>query len=231
MATTLRGDSDRGRERGVLVSVAGVVHSPIDRGCPDTIIVLRHYQVFTLECWRFSQLCTTIIDLRNHEMDHHWYLGALEEVVISALSLMFSIEASRDSWVHWCTRLIDHLHSDSSHKVWESRQGATEAYFSRDHEVPGGMVMVKPRNDQEFAQDRRILEVGGAQHNLVAKKAVSRARDDDDEGIREGQGNTIVNGVAASNKGFPHCTLLLNDPLKTEAIHLNSGIAPSTRHG
>ncbi|GAB2299700.1 hypothetical protein Dimus_033757 [Dionaea muscipula] len=41
----------------------------------------------------------------------------------------------------------------------------------------------------------------GAQHNLVAKKAVSRARDDDDEGIREGQGNTIVNGVAASNKG------------------------------
>ncbi|GAB2265803.1 hypothetical protein Dimus_000838 [Dionaea muscipula] len=42
---------------------------------------------------------------------------------------------------------------------------------------------------------------GGAQDNLVAKKAVSRARDDDDEGIREGQGNTIVNGVAVSNKG------------------------------
>ncbi|GAB2294519.1 hypothetical protein Dimus_028723 [Dionaea muscipula] len=34
-----------------------------------------------------------------------------------------------------------------------------EAYFSQDHEVPGGMVMVKPSNDQEFAQDRRILKM------------------------------------------------------------------------
>ncbi|GAB2273563.1 hypothetical protein Dimus_008352, partial [Dionaea muscipula] len=34
----------------------------------------------------------------------------------------------------------------------------------------------------------------GAQHNLVAKKAIGRARDDDDEGIREGRGNIIVNG-------------------------------------
>ncbi|GAB2279228.1 hypothetical protein Dimus_013878 [Dionaea muscipula] len=45
--------------------------------------------------------------------------------------------------------------------------------------------------------------VGGAEDNLVAKKAVSRARDDD-EGIREGQGNTIVNGVIASNKDVTH---------------------------
>ncbi|GAB2273353.1 Octanoyltransferase LIP2p2, chloroplastic [Dionaea muscipula] len=36
-----------------------------------------------------------IINLRNHEMDHHWYLRALEEVVIRALSSMFSIKASQ----------------------------------------------------------------------------------------------------------------------------------------
>ncbi|GAB2290290.1 hypothetical protein Dimus_024569 [Dionaea muscipula] len=70
-------------------------------------------------------------------MDHHWYLGALEEVVIRALSSMFSIKASQ----------------------YGVKTRCPEAYFSQDHEVPGGMVMVKPSNDQEFAQDRRILKV------------------------------------------------------------------------
>lgn len=36
-----------------------------------------------------------IINLRNHRMDLHWYLRALEEVVIRVLSSTFSIEASR----------------------------------------------------------------------------------------------------------------------------------------
>ncbi|KAJ4913621.1 Plastidial lipoyltransferase 2 [Raphanus sativus] len=36
-----------------------------------------------------------IINLRNHEMDLHWYLRTLEEVVIRVLSSAFSIKASR----------------------------------------------------------------------------------------------------------------------------------------
>ncbi|XP_059634243.1 octanoyltransferase LIP2p, chloroplastic-like isoform X2 [Cornus florida] len=36
-----------------------------------------------------------IINLRYHKMDLHWYLRALEEVVILALSSAFSIKASR----------------------------------------------------------------------------------------------------------------------------------------
>ncbi|KAL2935366.1 Octanoyltransferase LIP2p2 chloroplastic [Bienertia sinuspersici] len=36
-----------------------------------------------------------IINLRNHNMDLHWYLRALEEVVIRVLFSAFSIEASR----------------------------------------------------------------------------------------------------------------------------------------
>nr|POE83819.1 putative lipoyltransferase-like protein, chloroplastic [Quercus suber] len=36
-----------------------------------------------------------IINLRNHKMDLHWYLRALEEVVIRVLCSTFSITASR----------------------------------------------------------------------------------------------------------------------------------------
>uniref|UniRef100_A0A1J3DN07 lipoyl(octanoyl) transferase n=1 Tax=Noccaea caerulescens TaxID=107243 RepID=A0A1J3DN07_NOCCA len=36
-----------------------------------------------------------IINLRNHEMDLHWYLRTLEEIVIRVLSSSFSIKASR----------------------------------------------------------------------------------------------------------------------------------------
>ncbi|KAK8935266.1 hypothetical protein KSP39_PZI013631 [Platanthera zijinensis] len=36
-----------------------------------------------------------IVNLRHHKMDLHWYLRALEEVVIRALSATFSINASR----------------------------------------------------------------------------------------------------------------------------------------
>lgn len=36
-----------------------------------------------------------IINLRYHRMDLHWYLRALEEVIIRALSSTFSIKASR----------------------------------------------------------------------------------------------------------------------------------------
>lgn len=36
-----------------------------------------------------------IINLRYHTMDLHWYLRALEEVIIRALSSTFSIKASR----------------------------------------------------------------------------------------------------------------------------------------
>lgn len=36
-----------------------------------------------------------IINLRNHKKDIHWYLRALEEVVIRVLLSTFSIKASR----------------------------------------------------------------------------------------------------------------------------------------
>ena len=36
-----------------------------------------------------------IINLRNHKMDLHWYLRALEEVIIRVLSSTFSINANR----------------------------------------------------------------------------------------------------------------------------------------
>ncbi|GAB2277171.1 hypothetical protein Dimus_011878 [Dionaea muscipula] len=77
----------------------------------------------------------------------------------------------------------------------------------------GGIVDVEQQGDlgseERGSSNNAHLELvvyckgggaGGAQDTMVAKKAVSRARDDDDEGIGEGQRNTIVNGVAASNK-------------------------------
>lgn len=36
-----------------------------------------------------------IIDLRYHKMDLHWYLRALEEVIIRMLDLTFGIKAAR----------------------------------------------------------------------------------------------------------------------------------------
>ncbi|XP_021733976.1 plastidial lipoyltransferase 2-like [Chenopodium quinoa] len=93
--------------------------------CPDTLIMLQHPPVYTLgtgsseEFLNFNvkdspydvirterggevtyhgpgQLVMyPIINLRNHNMDLHWYLRALEEVVIRVLFLTFSIEASR----------------------------------------------------------------------------------------------------------------------------------------
>ncbi|GAB2281959.1 hypothetical protein Dimus_016523 [Dionaea muscipula] len=63
------------------------------------------------------------------------------------------------------------------------------------------MIRSLKANQSNGSKTSKLAHNGGAQDNLVAKKVVSRARDDDDEGIREGQRNTIVNGVAASNKG------------------------------
>ncbi|XP_021732835.1 plastidial lipoyltransferase 2-like [Chenopodium quinoa] len=93
--------------------------------CPDTLIMLQHPPVYTLGTgsseeflkfnWKDSlhdvirterggevtyhgpgQLVMyPIINLRNHNKDLHWYLRALEEVVIRALFSTFSIEASR----------------------------------------------------------------------------------------------------------------------------------------
>ncbi|KAK9216646.1 hypothetical protein WN944_008656 [Citrus x changshan-huyou] len=92
--------------------------------CPDTLIVLQHSPVYTMgtggseEYLNFDlkdppfQVYRTerggevtyhgpgqlvmypIINLRNHKMDLHWYLRALEEVAIRVLST-FSIKASR----------------------------------------------------------------------------------------------------------------------------------------
>lgn len=93
--------------------------------CTDTLIILQHRPVYTLgtgsseEYLKFDvkdapydvyrterggevtyhgpgQLVMyPIINLRNHKMDLHWYLRALEEVVIRVLSSTFSIKASR----------------------------------------------------------------------------------------------------------------------------------------
>ncbi|KAF2309947.1 hypothetical protein P3X46_020932 [Hevea brasiliensis] len=93
--------------------------------CPDTLIVLQHQPVYTLgtrssvgylnfdvrdapyDVYRTERggevtyhgpgqlVMYPIINLRNHKMDLHWYLRALEEVVIRVLSATFAIEASR----------------------------------------------------------------------------------------------------------------------------------------
>ncbi|GKV29830.1 hypothetical protein SLEP1_g38722 [Rubroshorea leprosula] len=93
--------------------------------CPDTLIVLQHHPVYTMgtgsseeylnfdikeapfDVYRTERggevtyhgpgqlIMYPIINLRNHKMDLHWYLRALEEVVIRVLSSTFSIKASR----------------------------------------------------------------------------------------------------------------------------------------
>ncbi|XP_016900264.2 octanoyltransferase LIP2p, chloroplastic-like [Cucumis melo] len=96
-----------------------------NQDCPDTLIVLQHHPVYTMgtnsteEYFNFDlkdspfpiyrterggevtyhgpgQLVMyPIVNLRNHKMDLHWYLRALEEVVIRVLSSTFSINAHR----------------------------------------------------------------------------------------------------------------------------------------
>ncbi|PIN15835.1 Lipoyltransferase [Handroanthus impetiginosus] len=91
----------------------------------DTLIVLQHHPVYTLgtgsseeflnfdvnnvpfDLYRTERggevtyhgpgqlVVYPIINLRYHKMDLHWYLRALEEVVIRALLSTFAIEASR----------------------------------------------------------------------------------------------------------------------------------------
>ncbi|KAF5445036.1 hypothetical protein F2P56_034119 [Juglans regia] len=92
---------------------------------PDTLIILQHQPVYTLgtgsseeylnfdinnapyDVYRTERggevtyhgpgqlVMYPIINLRNHRMDLHWYLRALEEVVIRVLYSTFSIKASR----------------------------------------------------------------------------------------------------------------------------------------
>ncbi|CAA3009376.1 plastidial lipoyltransferase 2 [Olea europaea subsp. europaea] len=91
----------------------------------DTLIILQHQPVYTLgtgsseeylnfdvknapfDLYRTERggevtyhgpgqlVMYPIINLRYHKMDLHWYLRALEEVVIRVLSATFSIDASR----------------------------------------------------------------------------------------------------------------------------------------
>ncbi|KAM3686225.1 hypothetical protein ACJW31_11G181500 [Castanea mollissima] len=96
-----------------------------NQDCQDTLIILQHHPVYTLgtasseeylnfdikdapyDVYRTERggevtyhgpgqlVMYPIINLRNHKMDLHWYLRALEEVVIRVLSSTFSIKASR----------------------------------------------------------------------------------------------------------------------------------------
>ncbi|CDY23274.1 BnaA08g12720D [Brassica napus] len=96
-----------------------------NQDCPDTLILLQHSPVYTMgtgsseeylnfnikdapfDVYRTERggevtyhgpgqlVMYPIINLRNHEMDLHWYLRTLEEVVIRVLSSAFSITASR----------------------------------------------------------------------------------------------------------------------------------------
>ncbi|CAH2077400.1 unnamed protein product [Thlaspi arvense] len=96
-----------------------------NQDCPDTLILLQHSPVYTLgtgssedylnfdiknapfDVYRTERggevtyhgpgqlVMYPIINLRNHEMDLHWYLRTLEEIVIRVLSSSFSIKASR----------------------------------------------------------------------------------------------------------------------------------------
>lgn len=93
--------------------------------CSDTLIILQHPSVYTLGTASTHHnlnfdiqnspfpihrterggevtfhgpgqlVMYPIINLRRHQMDLHWYLRTLEEVVIRALSSTFSIQASR----------------------------------------------------------------------------------------------------------------------------------------
>ncbi|XAR60494.1 Lipoyl(octanoyl) transferase [Bertholletia excelsa] len=96
-----------------------------NQDCSDTLIVLQHHPVYTLgtgsseeylnfdlksapyDVYRIERggevtyhgpgqlVMYPIINLRYHKMDLHWYLRALEEVVIRVLFSTFSIKASR----------------------------------------------------------------------------------------------------------------------------------------
>ncbi|EOA19026.1 hypothetical protein CARUB_v10007679mg [Capsella rubella] len=96
-----------------------------NQDCPDSVILLQHTPVYTMgtgstedylnfdirnapfDLYRTERggevtyhgpgqlVMYPIINLRNHEMDLHWYLMMLEEIVIRVLSSSFSIKASR----------------------------------------------------------------------------------------------------------------------------------------
>ncbi|KAK2993249.1 hypothetical protein RJ640_015728 [Escallonia rubra] len=96
-----------------------------DEDCSDTLIILQHHPVYTLGTasteknlnfdisdapygvYRTERggevtyhgpgqlIMYPIVNLRYHKMDLHWYLRALEEVVIRVLSNTFSIKAFR----------------------------------------------------------------------------------------------------------------------------------------
>jgi lipoyl(octanoyl) transferase len=96
-----------------------------NQDCADTVILLQHSPVYTMgtastedylnfdikdapfNVYRTERggevtyhgpgqlVMYPIINLRNHEMDLHWYLRMLEEIVIRVLSSTFSIKASR----------------------------------------------------------------------------------------------------------------------------------------
>ncbi|KAL0325676.1 UNVERIFIED_CONTAM: Octanoyltransferase LIP2p, chloroplastic [Sesamum radiatum] len=86
--------------------------SEINEDFADTLIVLQHHPVYTLgtgsseEFLNFDVNCAPFDLYRTErggevtyhgpgQMDLHWYLRSLEEVVIRALASTFSIEASR----------------------------------------------------------------------------------------------------------------------------------------
>ncbi|KAK3039555.1 hypothetical protein RJ639_027699 [Escallonia herrerae] len=77
-----------------------------DEDCSDTLIILQHHPVYTLGTASTEKnlnfdisdapcVMYPIVNLRYHKMDLHWYLRALEEVVIRVLSNTFSIKACR----------------------------------------------------------------------------------------------------------------------------------------
>ncbi|KAK9945723.1 hypothetical protein M0R45_011222 [Rubus argutus] len=96
-----------------------------DEDCPDSLFVLQHPPVYTMGTGSSEKFLNfdlkdapfdvhrterggevtyhgpgqivmyPIMNLRNHQMDLHWYLRSLEEVIIRALSKTFSIKASR----------------------------------------------------------------------------------------------------------------------------------------
>ncbi|CAN0892405.1 Octanoyltransferase LIP2p2, chloroplastic [Linum grandiflorum] len=96
-----------------------------NQDCPDTLIVLQHRPVYTLgtgssvehlnfdvkdapfDVYRTERggevtyhgpgqlVMYPIVNLRNHKTDIHWYLRALEEVILRVLWSAFGIKASR----------------------------------------------------------------------------------------------------------------------------------------
>ncbi|VVB17311.1 unnamed protein product [Arabis nemorensis] len=174
-----------------------------NQDCADTVILLQHSPVYTMgtgssedylnfdlknapfDVYRTERggevtyhgpgqlVMYPIINLRNHEMDLHWYLRMLEEIVIRVLSSSFSIKASRldgltGVWVgnqkvaaigirvsKWITYhgLALNVTTDLTPFNWIVPCGI------RDRQVGSIKSLLKDREDGKVDDDLRLIDI------------------------------------------------------------------------